>query len=298
MIERGEIANLEKFLVNEISNFLAAGGHAQSAFITIQRRQLLIIIAQQVEALKTMGAGHGVILLDSDNRVRSRDWDDLAEGAALIGGLDGAAVKPGGFQGEERARLYGFGEEIDGDIVGKKERIGRFGNDAVTFGDAYFVAAVVEQEGHEGIFSLAGIVDHGSGEESGEDEVSVGRPAEGIDDVAERLITAVEFLALQKATALTTGVLEPDVVVREVVELGFEVTMNGIYDAVVGSKGKGSNVFVDGLEGLIEILDQGRGNGGAAQEDAEQRTHKAEPARAVRGTGMGHGLCTTSLYGM
>src|SRR2546430_150435 len=250
------------------------------------------------EAVQTIEAGHGVILLDSNNRIRSWDRNDVAEGAAIVGSFDGAGIKPGGFQGEEHARLYGFGKEIDGDIVGKKEGIGGIGNDAVTLGDANLVAAVVEEKGHEGIFGPAGIVDDGSGEKTGEDEVSIRRPAEGINDVAEGLVAVVEFLAFEKTAALAVGVLEPGVIVLEVVELGFEVAMNGIDDAVVGSKREGSDVFVDGLEGLIEILGEGGGNGAAAQEDAEQRTHRAEPEQAVRGAGTGHGLCATSLYGM
>src|SRR5437879_3181107 len=145
-----------------------------------------------------MGAGHGVILLDSHNGIRSRDGDDVAEGAAIVGSLDGAAVKPGGFQGKEHARLYGFGKEIDGDIVGKKEGIGGIGNDAVALGDANFVAAVVEEKGQEGIFDLAGIVDDGSGEKTGEDEMSIGRPAEGIDGVAEGQRAAGECLTYER----------------------------------------------------------------------------------------------------
>ncbi len=63
---------------------------------------------------------------------------------------------------------------------------------------------------------------------------------------------------------LAAGVLQPDVVVFEVVELGFETAVDGIDDAAVGSVGEGGDVFVDGLEGLVEILRVGGGHAAAA----------------------------------
>ena len=148
----------------------------------------------------------------------------------------------------------GFGEAVDGDIVREKEGVGGVDDDAVSFGDANFFSAVVEDQRLEGILCSAGFVSHGGGKKLGENEMAVGRPAEGIDDVAEGLVAAAEFLAFEKAAALAAGVLEPDVVVFEVVELGFEFAVDGVDDAAVGSVGEGGDFFVDGLEGLVEIL--------------------------------------------
>src|SRR6202165_3221664 len=69
-IERSEIANFENFLVNEIGDFLAAGGDAEAAFVAVQRCQLFVIITEQVKALQARGAGEIAIPFNSDSGVR------------------------------------------------------------------------------------------------------------------------------------------------------------------------------------------------------------------------------------
>ena len=65
--------------------------------------------------------------------------------------------------------------------------------------------------------------------------MAVGRPANGVGQVAEKLIAARIFLAFKDAAALATSVLDPDVVVLEVVLFGFEVVVNGKSDTAVRS---------------------------------------------------------------
>ena len=178
--------------------------------------------------------------------------------------LESAGIEARGFEGEEQARFYGFGEKVDGDVVGEEERVGSVGNEAVAFGDVDFFAAVVEEKSLEGVFGFAGVVDDGRGEKFGEDDAAVGGEAERISDVAEGLVAASEFLAFEEAAMLAAGVLQPNVIVFEVVELGFEIAVNGVDDAAVGSVGEGGDVFVDGLERLVEVLSASGGDAAAA----------------------------------
>jgi len=51
--------------------------------------------------------------------------------------------------------------------------------------------------------------------------------------------------------------------------------VDGIDDAAVRSVGEGGDVFVDGLEGLVEILRASGGHAAAADKNADQRTELA-----------------------
>jgi hypothetical protein len=64
-------------------------------------------------------------------------------------------------------------------------------------------------------------------------------------------------LAFEKAAALAAGVLEPDVIVLELIEFGFETAIDGVGYAAVGAEGKSCDIFVDGLERLVEVLRAG-----------------------------------------
>src|SRR6266850_4097493 len=253
-IGRSEIANFQNFLVNKIGHFFAAGGDAEATFVAVERGELLVVFGEQLDSLEAGRPGHSAVLFDGDSGIHSGKRNDVAESTILLRRLESAGVEARGFEGEEHARFYGFGEEVDRDVVGEEERVGGVENDAVAFGDANFFPAVVEEQSLEGVFCFAGVVDHGAGEQLGEDDVAVSGEAERISDVAEGLVAAGKFLAFEEPAALAASVLQPDVVVFEVVELGFVVAMDGIDDAAIGSVGEGGDVFVDGLERLLETL--------------------------------------------
>src|SRR5229473_3416919 len=113
---------------------------------------------------------------------------------------------------------------------------------------------MVELSGSQVAF--AAVVHDRGGEELGEDQAAVRGPAKRVDHVAEGLVAAGELLAFEQAAALAASFLEPDVVVFEVVKLGFEVAINGIDDAAVGSEGESGDFFVDVLERLVEVLSE------------------------------------------
>src|ERR1700687_2580663 len=254
-IERREIANFENFLVNEIGDFFAAGRDAEAAFVAIQRCQLLVIITEQVKALQTRGAGEIAIPFNSDSGVRSGQPSDVAKGAAFIKRRNRAGGGARELQGEEQAGLQGFREVSDGGVIGQTDAVGGVRDYAVTFVDADFLAGVIEEKSLEGVFGLAGIVDNGGGEELGENHAAVGRPAEGIDEIAERVIPARVFLAFEETAALAASVLDPDVVVLErVVEFCFDSAIDGIDDAAIGGVGEGGDFLVDGLERLFKVF--------------------------------------------
>jgi len=150
-------------------------------------------------------------------------------------------------------------------------------DDVVAFVEADFVAGVIEKKRLEGVLGLAGVVDDGGGEKLREDEMTVGGPAEGVDEVAEGLRAASVFLAFEESAALAVGFLEPDIVVLEVVGSCFEFAIDGIDDAAVGGVGEGGDFVVDGLERFVKILGAG-GKGTAAGEKTEQRAELAEPS--------------------
>ena len=101
--------------------------------------------------------------------------------------------------------------------------------------------------------------------------MAVGRPAEPIDQIAEDLRAARIFLSFEETAAFAAEVLDPDVVVLErVVDFCFHPAIDGINDAAVRSVGEGSDVFVDGLERLVEVLGAGGRQRAAAGDETEQ----------------------------
>ena len=195
-----------------------------------------------------------MVLLDGDRGTRPRKGNKVSKGAAFVHGGKDAERDARELEGEELARLHGFREVADGAAVGKPEGVGGIEDEAVALGDANLFSVVLEEQRLRGILRFAGVVNDGGGEKFGEEHAAVRRPAKRVDDVAERLVAAREFLAFENAAALAASVLNPDVVVFEVVEFGFEVAVDGEDDAAVGRVGKGGDFLVDGLDWFVEIL--------------------------------------------
>jgi len=296
-IGRSEIANFENFLVDEIGNFFPAGRYAEAAFVVLERGQLFVVIGEEIEALEAGRAVHGAILLDTYDGNRSWNGRDIAESAAIVRRFDGADINARGLQGEKLAGLHGFGESGDGDVVGKKERIGGVQDDVLAFVDADFPAGIIVDHGLERVFRLAAIIEDRGGEEHREEEMAVGRPAEPVDQIAENLRAARVFLSFKETTAFSAEVLDPDVVVLErVVDFCFHPAIDGVDNAAVGGVREGGDIFVDGLERFVEILGAGSGKGTAAGEKTEQRAKLAEPPEAAASAGASHGFGCGPVY--
>lgn len=145
-----------------------------------------------------------------------------------------------------------------------------------------FFAAVFKRESHGGIFGAATFVNHARGEELREEHASVGRPAESVDSIGEKRVAAIEFVALEQTAALAVGVLDPDIIVLQIVFLGFDVAAHGIDDAAVGSEREGGNFVVDILERFVEVLSASLRNETAAECEKKQRAETRELQELAR----------------
>src|SRR5260370_31760544 len=134
--------------------------------------------------------------------------------------------------GEEQAGLDGCRKEGDGGVVGQPGGVGGVEDYVVTFVDMDFPAGVVEEHRLERVFRLAAVIQNRGGEKLREDEMTVGGPAERVDEIAERLIAARVFLPFDEAAAFAVGVLTPHaVVLKRVADFRCHSAVDGIYDA-------------------------------------------------------------------
>src|SRR5207302_602507 len=171
----------------------------------------------------------------------------------------------------------------------EKGGIGGSEDEVVAFVDAKSVAGVVEEKRLDGVGGVAALVLHGGGHELDKEIAAVRRPANGVHEVAEQLIVARIFLAFEKMASLAVWLVNPDVVVLEVVKLGFELVIGGKSDGVVGTEGEGGDFVVDGMKRIVEGLGPGRGKKVKTihTKDAE-RCEYAETEVARRGKRTGY----------
>ncbi len=121
----------------------------------------------------------------------------------------------------------------------------------------------------------------GGDEKLGKEIAAVGRPADGIGEIAEQLVVARVFLAFQETMAMAASILDPEVVVLEVVLLGFELVIDGKGDSVVGTEGKRGDFVVDGTERVVEVLGAGgRGGKRINTEGTEEEAQRAQRKRS------------------
>ena len=57
VIGSGEVANLEDFAINEISDFSAAGGNGKAAGVAIESGELFVVLGEKLKILKARRAG-------------------------------------------------------------------------------------------------------------------------------------------------------------------------------------------------------------------------------------------------
>ena len=115
------------------------------------------------------------------------------------------------------------------------------------------MAGIVEKKKSAGLVGRAFRIGSDGIELHGED-VAVGRPGEGFDEIGEGLVAKCEFFASEEAAALAVSVEEKDVVALEVVFFCFVDAADGEGDAAIGGVGEGGDIIVDVDEGLVEVL--------------------------------------------
>lgn len=268
-----EAADFEDFAVDEIGGFGAVGRNGEAAFVAVERGELFGGVAEDVEILQTGRAGHGVVLLDGDSEIHPGKPGSVAKGAPFVGRRNRARGEARGFDGEERESRHGLGKIDNGVVVREKSGIGGGEDEVVALFDAKFVAGVVEEKRLDGVGGAAAVVLHGGDHELDEEIAAVRRPANGVREVTEELIVARVFLAFEETASLAVWLLDPDIVVLEVVKLGFELAISGKSDGVVGTEGEGGDLVVDGTKRIVEVL----GLGGRKK---EKRIHREDTERA------------------
>lgn len=246
VIGGGEVANFENFSINEVGGFLAARRYREATSVAIECSDFLGVLGKEFQALQAWRAGLRTVLFDGDGGIGARDAVRVDEGAAFECGAGWASGNIHVAEGEELARLDGFIEIDDRGIVLKPGGVVAVLDDALTFAEVKFFAAVFEGERLEGVFG-ATFFDDGGGEKLREDQTAVGGPMEGIDGVGEKFFAAVELVALKEAASFAVGVLNPDIVVLQIVFFSFDVAADGVGDASVGSEAEGGDFFVDVL---------------------------------------------------
>src|SRR5579872_4477459 len=87
--------------------------------------------------------------------------------------------------------------------------------------------------------------------------MSIRRPTKRIYAVRKRRRATLKLLADKNTALLSTNLLNPNVVVFEVVLLRFKRLIHCINDSTIGGECKSGDVFVDRIDGFFELLREG-----------------------------------------
>jgi len=247
--------------------------------------------------LKARRAREGFVAFDGDGEIGFGKRNDRNKSAAFEERAASTVGDRGVFKREEKARLGDLVKIRDGRVVDEKDGVFGVVNQRIVATQPDFFAAIVDDERHEFVLSLAGFVDDERREELREEIAAIGRPAEAVHRVRKRSIGEIEFRiefaffpgdgffvavdedgvfvdgefrAFEDAAAFAVGVLNPNVVVLEIVFFVVDVPADTESDATVGGDGESRQLFVDGEGGFVELLGGGRKNkAGIYTENAE-----------------------------
>ena len=257
----GEISHFEDFLVEVVGDFGAGGREGQAAAEGIEGGDLGSVLREEFEALEARGTVEVAVAFDGDGGVAAGDARDAEKGAAFKGfsGRAGGHIEI--LHGEEGARSDFFGEVDEVGAIAEPEGTLGVHHEGFLATGTQFVAGVVEEQKSAGLVGRAAIGIGSDGVELHGEDVAVGRPGEGFNEIGERLVAKGEFFASEKAAALAAGVEEKDVVALEVVFLGFVDAADRESDAAIGGVGEGGDIIVDVDEGLFKVLGASGGEG-------------------------------------
>jgi len=257
-IGRAEVADFENFVVDIVGNKVAAGRNREALGVVIESGELLIVVEGEIEALETRRAIHVAVTLDSDTRVGAGNPCSGEEGAAFKDFSRTALRIAQRRHAEEDMWLDDFGKISDGGAVGEPSRVAGFEKNILAVGKLDDLAGVFDDQ-HDARVGGVGVVFSGQRQEDfGEDGVAVGPPMKCFNAVAEERVAVNELVAFEKTAATAARFLEPDVVALEDELFGFYDLRDGVNHVAVGSEGEGGDVFVDGLQRLLEINGLGK----------------------------------------
>jgi len=259
--------------------------------------------------LKTRRSGEGFVAFDGDGEIGFGQGNDRNKSAAFEERAASTVGDSGVFKREEKARFGDLVKIGDGRIVDEEDRVFGVVNERIVAAEADFLAGVVDDEGHEFVLSLAGLVDDERGEKLREEIAAIGRPTEAVHRIRKRGVGEIEFgielaffpgdrffvavdedgvfidgkfRAFEDAAALAVGVLNPDVVVLEIVFFVVNVAADAESDATVGRDGEGGEFFVDGEGGFVELLGGGTKNETGIYTENAENTEGTEKRRKKR----------------
>jgi len=250
----GEVANFQDFFVEIVGDFGARGREGQASGEGIKGGDFGGVLRGEFETLEARGTVEVAVAFDGDGGIAARDARGGEEGAAFKGFSGGAGGIIEIAQGEELAGGDLFGEVDERGVIAEPEGIFGVHHEGFLAAGTQFVAGVVEEQKSTGLVGRTAFGIGGDGVELHGEDVAVGGPGEGFDEIGEGLVAKSEFFAGEEAAAMAAGVKEKDVVALEVVFFGFVDAADGEGDTAIGGVGEGGDIIVDVDEGLVEVL--------------------------------------------
>ena len=255
----GEVANFEDFLVEIVGDFGARGREGEAAGKGIEGGDFGGVLRGEFETLEARGTVEVAVAFDGDGGIAAGDARGGEEGAAFKGFSGGAG---GNIEIAQREELAGgdlFGEVDERGVIAEPEGIFGVHHERFLAAGTQFVAGVVKEQKSAGLVGRAALGIGGDGVELHGEDMAVGGPGEGFDEIGERLVAESEFFAGEEAAAMAAGVKEKDVVALEVVLFCFVDAADREGDAAIGGVGEGGDIIVDVDKGLFEVLGAGGG---------------------------------------
>jgi len=274
----GEVANFEDFLVEIVGDFGAGGREGEAAGEGIEGGDFGGVLRGELETLEARGTVEVAVAFDGDGGIAARDARGGEKGAAFKSFSGGAGGDIEIAQGEELAGGDLFGEVDEGGVIAEPEGIFGVHHERFLAAGTQFVAGVVEEQKSTGLVGRAAFGIGGDGVELHGEDMAVGRPGEGFDEIGERLVAESEFFAGEEAAAMTAGVEEKDVIALEVVFFCFVDAADGESNAAIGGVSEGGDIIVDVDEGLVEVLGA---SGGEGSKKKKERGEEEKEARGV-----------------
>ena len=275
----GEVANFEDFLVEIVGDFGAGGREGEAAGEGIKGGDLGGVLRGEFETLEARGTVEVAVALDGDGGIAAGDARGCEEGAAFKGFSGGAGGDIEIAQGEELAGGDLFGEVDEGGVIAEPQGIFSVHHKGFLAAGTQFVAGVVEEQKSAGLVGRAAVGIRRDGVELHGEDVAVGGPGEGFDEIGERLVAKSEFFAREEAAAMAAGAEEKDVVALQVVFFCFVDAADGEGNAAIGGVGEGGDIVVDVDEGLVEVL--GASGGEGREEKERQRGEEEKGAQTL-----------------
>jgi len=239
----------------------------------IEADELAVGFLRQVQCHQSRRAAQASVALDGHGRVLLGVPGHGDKGAVRKQHAAAPGHRPHRMNRVEQLRLDRFLEVHDRDAIGEPGGVHALRDDAVAAGDLDLLAVFIEQQRQGSFLRVAALVDHLAGQHFHRQPRPVGRPADGLNGVAERHGTAEprrpldEFFPVDDAPALAVETQHPDVVALHLEPLGRQDVPHRVSDPSIGRVGEGGTGLVHGQRGGLLSAQRG----GEAESQSGQR---------------------------